>query len=103
MPSAISPRRQGPQAVPASVLCAASRLCLLRVVVDRRGDDQRAGEGVRDVTLCRGGKLHHIGIGRIHEGTRALHTVTGALLRELTLAPGDYQPTGKPKGPTRLA
>jgi len=65
------------------------------------------------VTLRHNGKLHHIGIGRIHEGTRVLLIVegldirvldatTGDTLRELTLDPTrDYQPTGRPKGPTR--
>ncbi|GAB4005008.1 IS481 family transposase [Glycomyces albus] len=67
------------------------------------------------VTLRHNGKLHHIGIGRIHEGTRVLliiegldirvlHAVTGETLRALTLDPArDYQPTGRPKGPTRPA
>ncbi|MEV3937931.1 IS481 family transposase, partial [Glycomyces sp. NPDC049804] len=67
------------------------------------------------VTLRHNGKLHHIGIGRIHEGTRVLlivegldirvlNAVTGELLRALTLDPArDYQPTGRPKGPTRPA
>jgi hypothetical protein len=65
------------------------------------------------VTLRHNGKLHHIGIGRIHEGTRVLLIVegldirvidatTGELLRKLTLDPTrNYQPTGRPKGPTR--
>ncbi|WP_205324728.1 integrase core domain-containing protein [Glycomyces sp. YM15] len=67
------------------------------------------------VTLRHNRKLHHIGIGRIHEGTRVLliveglhirviNAATGALLREFTLDPDrDYQPTGRPKGPTRPA
>jgi hypothetical protein len=67
------------------------------------------------VTLRHNGKLHHIGIGRTHEGTRVLliieglnirvlNAATGELLRELTLDPDrDYQPTGRPKGPTRPA
>ncbi|THV41945.1 integrase core domain-containing protein, partial [Glycomyces buryatensis] len=67
------------------------------------------------VTLRHNGKLHHIGIGRIYEGTRVLlivegldirvlHAVTGETLRALKLDPTrDYQPTGKPKGPTRPA
>ncbi|MEV3938733.1 IS481 family transposase, partial [Glycomyces sp. NPDC049804] len=67
------------------------------------------------VTLRHNGKLHHIGIGRIHTGTRVLiiaegldirvlDAATGELLRELTLDPArDYQPTGRPKGPTRPA
>jgi transposase InsO family protein len=67
------------------------------------------------VTLRHNGKLHHIGIGRIHEGTRViliaegldiriLDATTGETLRHLTLDPTrDYQPTGRPKGPTRPA
>ena len=59
------------------------------------------------------GRLHHIGIGRTHDGTYVIllvqdlhisvvNAVTGELLRELTLDPNrDYQPTGAPKGPTR--
>jgi transposase InsO family protein len=70
-----------------------------------------AGSGT--VTLRTGGKLHHIGIGRIHAGTavlilvqdlhiRILNAATGEQLRELTLDPTrNYQPTGAPKGPTR--
>ena len=62
------------------------------------------------VTLRHNGRLHHIGIGRPHAGTRVLLLVqdlhirvinadTGELLRELTLDPDqDYQPTGKPPG-----
>jgi hypothetical protein len=65
--------------------------------------------------LRHNGKLHHIGVGRIHEGTRVLliaeglnirviDTITGETLRELTLDPDrDYQPTVRPKGPTRPA
>lgn len=65
------------------------------------------------VTLRYNGKLHHIGIGRTYERTRVIlivegldirvvHAVTGELIRALTLDPTrDYQPTGKPKGPTR--
>ncbi|WP_205328510.1 hypothetical protein [Glycomyces sp. YM15] len=67
------------------------------------------------VTMRHNGKLHHFGVGRIHEGTRVLlivegldiriiDTITGENLRQLTLDPTrDYQPTGKPKGPTRPA
>ena len=62
------------------------------------------------VTLRHNGKLHHIGIGRPHAGTRVLLLVqdlhirvinasTGELLRELVLNPDrDYQPTGKRPG-----
>ena len=65
------------------------------------------------VTLRHNGRLHHIGIGRTHAGTcvillvqdlkiRVVNTITGELIRELTLNPHiDYQPTGAPKGPTR--
>jgi Integrase core domain len=62
------------------------------------------------VTLRHNGKLHHIGIGRAHAGTRVLllvqdlhirvvNAATGELIRELVLDPEtDYQPTGKPSG-----
>jgi transposase InsO family protein len=62
------------------------------------------------VTLRHNGRLHHIGIGRAHAGTRVLllvqdldirvvSAITGELLRELTLNPDkDYQPTGRPSG-----
>jgi transposase InsO family protein len=62
------------------------------------------------VTLRHNGKLHHIGIGRAHAGTRVLLLVqdlhirvinadTGELIRELVLDPDkNYQPTGRPSG-----
>jgi transposase InsO family protein len=62
------------------------------------------------VSLRYSGRLHHIGIGRPHAGTRVLLLVqdlnirvinagTGELLRELILNPDrDYQPTGRPPG-----
>jgi transposase InsO family protein len=65
------------------------------------------------ITLRHNGRLHHIGIGRIHYQTRVLilvhdlnitiiNAATGEVLRELTLDPTrDYQPTGAPKGPAR--
>jgi transposase InsO family protein len=65
------------------------------------------------VTLRLAGRLHHIGIGRTHTGThvlllihdleiRVIDAATGELLRELILDPSrDYQPTGRPPGPTR--
>jgi hypothetical protein len=65
------------------------------------------------VTLRHNGRLHYIGIGRIHHRTRVLvlvqdlkititNAATGEVFRELTLDPiRDYQPTGAPKGPTR--
>ena len=64
------------------------------------------------VTLRYHGRLHHIGIGRTHAGThvlllvqdldiRIIDAATGELLRELVLDPTrDYQPTGRPPGPT---
>jgi transposase InsO family protein len=65
------------------------------------------------ITLRHHGRLHHIGVGRIHHRTRVLilaqdlniriiNAATGELLRDFTLDPiRDYQPTGAPKGPTR--
>ena len=65
------------------------------------------------VTLRLAGRLHHIGIGRTHARThvlllvqdlhvRVIDAATGELLRELTIDPSrDYQPTGRPPGPTR--
>jgi transposase InsO family protein len=65
------------------------------------------------VTLRVNGRLHHIGVGRTHAGThvlllvqdlhvRVIDAATGELLRELTIDPTrDYQPTGRPPGPTR--
>jgi transposase InsO family protein len=65
------------------------------------------------ITLRVNGRLHHVGVGRIHYRTRVLilvqdlniriiNAATGELLRELILNPTrDYQPTGAPKGPTR--
>ena len=65
------------------------------------------------VTLRVNGRLHHVGVGRIHYRTRVLilvqdlniriiNAATGEILRELVLDPTrDYQPTGAPKGPTR--
>jgi transposase InsO family protein len=65
------------------------------------------------VTLRVAGRLHHIGIGRIHARTdvlllvhdlhvRVIDAATGELLRELTIDPTrGYQPTGRPPGPTR--
>ena len=65
------------------------------------------------ITLRVGGRLHHIGVGRIHNRTRVLilahdlnikivNAATGELLREFVLDPTrDSQPAGAPKGPTR--
>jgi Integrase core domain len=64
------------------------------------------------VTLRVAGQLRHIGIGRTYAGTyvlllvqdlhvRVIHAATGELLRDLTIDPTrDYQPTGRPPGPT---
>jgi transposase InsO family protein len=64
------------------------------------------------VTLRVAGQLRHIGVGRTYAGTyvillvqdldvRIVHAATGELLRELTIDPRrDYQPTGRPPGPT---
>lgn len=66
------------------------------------------------VTLRHAGRLHHIGVGRTYAGTyvlllvqdlgiRVIDAATGEVLRELILDPTrDYQPTGHPKGPTRI-
>ena len=65
------------------------------------------------LSLRLGGRLHHIGVGRTHAGTRVLmliqdlniriiNAATGELIRQLTLDPTrDYQPRGLPPGPTR--
>ena len=67
------------------------------------------------ITLRVGGRLHHIGVGRIHNRTRVLilahdlnikiiNAATGELLRDLILYPtSDYQPTGAANGPQRWA
>jgi transposase InsO family protein len=63
------------------------------------------------VTLRHNSRLHHIGLGATHRGTRVTLLVddlhirvigrdTGQLIRELTLDPTrDYQPRGLPPGP----
>lgn len=63
------------------------------------------------VTVRYNSRLHHIGVGRQHTGTRVTlliddlhirvtHRHTGELLRELTLNPSrDFQPRGVPPGP----
>jgi hypothetical protein len=85
---------------------------------DRTGDhhDRVRHDRVDDtgvVTLRINGRLHHIGIGRTHARThvillvhdlhvRIVDATTGELYRELIIDPNrDYQPTGKPSGPTR--
>jgi phosphoribosyl 1,2-cyclic phosphodiesterase len=63
------------------------------------------------VTLRHNSRLHHIGIGKAHSGTRVLilavdldirviNADTGELMRRLTLDPDrDYQPRGVKPGP----
>jgi hypothetical protein len=65
------------------------------------------------VTLRHNSRLHHIGIGAIHRGTRVTLLIdnlhiriigrdTGQLIRELILDPTrDYQPRGLPPGPPK--
>jgi transposase InsO family protein len=65
------------------------------------------------VTLRHNSRLHHIGVGRAHTGTRVtllIHDLhiriidrhTGDLLRELTLDPSrDFQPRGRPPSPPK--
>nr|WP_237843650.1 integrase core domain-containing protein [Cellulosimicrobium cellulans] len=77
---------------------------------DRVREDRVSKAG--SVTLRHDGRLHHIGIGRTYARTyvlllieerdiRIIHATTGEILRELTLDPTkDYQPTGRPPGPT---
>jgi transposase InsO family protein len=64
------------------------------------------------VTLRVAGRLRHIGVGRTYARTdvillvhdlhvRIVNAATGELLRELVIDPRqDYQPTGRPPGPT---
>jgi transposase InsO family protein len=65
------------------------------------------------VTLRVAGQLRHIGVGRTYARTdvillvhdlhvRIINAATGEILRDLTIDPRrDYQPTGKPPGPTK--
>ena len=65
------------------------------------------------VTIRYNSKLHHIGLGRLHAGTRVtllaadlnirvINRDTGHLMRALTLNPNrDYQPRGVPPGPPK--
>jgi transposase InsO family protein len=92
-----------PKAVPGEVTNPTTHDRIRHDIVDKAGS----------VTLRYRSRLHHIGIGRTHEGTcvilivqdldiRVVNAATGELLRELILDPSrDYQPTGAPKGPTR--
>jgi transposase InsO family protein len=92
-----------PKAVPGEVTDPDTHDRIRHDTVDKAGS----------VTLRYRSRLHHIGIGRTHAGTciillvqdldiRVVNAATGELLRELTLDPTrDYQPTGRPPGPTR--
>lgn len=92
-----------PKAVPGEVTDPKTHDRIRHDTVDKAGS----------VTLRYRSRLHHIGIGRTHAGTciillvqdlqiRVVNAATGELLRDLLLDPSrDYQPTGKPKGPTR--
>ncbi len=63
------------------------------------------------ITLRVNGRLHHIGLGAEHRGTRVIvlvhnldvrvaHATTGELIRKLTIDPAkNYQPLGRPPGP----
>ena len=65
------------------------------------------------LSLRLAGRLHHIGVGRTHAGTRVImliqdldiriiNAATGDLIRQLTLDPTrDYQPRGVKPGPKR--
>jgi transposase InsO family protein len=78
---------------------------------DRVRRDKIDNSGV--VTLRLHGRLHHIGVGRTHARThvillvqdlnvRVIDATTGEILRDLVIDPRrDYQPTGRPPGPTK--
>jgi hypothetical protein len=65
------------------------------------------------VTLRSSGRLHHIGVGRTYARTDVIllvqdlhvtvvNAATGEILRDLIIDPRrDYQPTGRPPGPTK--
>jgi hypothetical protein len=75
----------------------------------RRDKIDKAGS----VTLRVAGRLRHIGVGRTYARTRVIllvqdlhvtvvHAATGEILRDLIIDPRkDYQPTGRPPGPTK--
>jgi transposase InsO family protein len=108
-PHSAHPRRATPAAAyaarPKATPAEATAHVDLRVRHDRIDNYGR-------VTLRHDGRLHHIGIGLAHSRTpvllliaeldiRVLDATTGELLRHLTLDPTrDYQPTGRPRGPT---
>ncbi len=75
----------------------------LEIIVLRHDQVDQFGK----LTLRRGGRLHHIRIGRTHTGTpvvliiedlniKIIATQTGEIIRTLTLNPNhDYQPQNK--------
>ena len=75
----------------------------------RRDKIDKAGS----VTLRVAGRLRHIGVGRTHARTDVIllvqdlhvtvvNAATGEILRDLVIDPRrDYQPTGRPPGPTK--
>jgi transposase InsO family protein len=91
-----------PKAAPTSDRSADSHDRVRRDKIDKAGS----------VTLRVAGRLRHIGVGRTYARTdvillvhdlhvRIVHATTGELLRDLIIDPRrDYQPTGRPPGPT---
>jgi transposase InsO family protein len=108
------PHRSHPhRATPATIYTARPKADpATRIDTHNRVRTDRVGQA-GSVTLRVNGRLHHIGVGRIHHRTRVLilvqdhdikiiNAATGEILRNFTLDPtSDYQPTGAPKGPTR--
>jgi transposase InsO family protein len=101
------------QATPATIYTARPKANpATRIDTHNRVRTDRVGQA-GSATLRVNGRLHHIGVGRIHHRTRVLilvqdhdikiiNAATGETLRDFTLDPtSDYQPTGAPKGPTR--
>jgi hypothetical protein len=93
-----------------SVVRAETRAQLTAILV---GPACRRIDTYGKITLRDHCRSHHIGVGRAHARTRVLllicdphirvvNAATGELLRDLTLDPSrNYQPTGKPRRPTR--
>jgi transposase InsO family protein len=105
------PHRELPhRATPATVYCARPKATAgKRVDTHDRVRTDRIDQFGK-LTLRNAGRLHHIGIGRTHAGTRVLvlvqdldiriiNAATGELIRQLILDPTrDYQPRGTPCG-----